>query len=197
MVSNRPMRLSLLGLALSFACFAMFDATSSRPSEFPSLPLPAPGLDAWMNTYASVGGKHELWVDVAVRDADSAFNVGEPIKCLIGVYQLTKSGPIRLAHSTLRVAATYPWGHLVSYSSEAFQLAPGETTIQVRNEGCAAGSAFQGGMMYLYHPSPVTFSLRFLWKLLGYALGLCSMSILAYGYAAARRRSQRENTPSS
>jgi hypothetical protein len=196
MVSSHLMRFSLLALILSFACFAMSDATRSRPSEFPTLPLPPPGLDARMTVYASVGGLHELWVDVAAGHEDAlALNDAGRIDCIIGIYEVTRSGPVMLARSTLRTAASYRWGHLVSYSSEDFQLPPGEAIIQVRNEGCAAGSAFQGGMMYLHHPAPVTFPLGFLWNVLAYGLGLCSICVLAVGFIAVHWRSQRESIP--
>ena len=197
MVSRRLMRFSLLALILSFACFAMSDATTSRLSEFPTLPLPPPGLDARMNVYASVGGPHELWVDVAAAHDDTlTLNDAGRIDCIIGIYEATRSGPVRLARSTLRAAASYAWGHLVSYSSADFQLPPGEAVIQVRNEGCAAGSVFQGGMMYLHHPAPVTFPLSLLWNVLAYGLGLCSICVLAMGFIAAHWRSQRGSIPS-
>jgi len=196
MGSSRPTRFSLVALILSFVCFAMFDATASRPSEFPTLPLPPPGLDARMEVYASVEGQHELWVAVAARDAAAPNDAGR-IDCSIGIYETTGSGSVRLARSTLRSAASYPWGHWVIYRSQDFWLPEGEAIIQVRNEGCAAGSAFQGGMMYLYHPAPVTISLHFLWKVLGYGLGLCSICILAVGFIAGHWRSQRGSTPSS
>ena len=196
MSSSRRTHISLLALVLSFACFTMSDATAPRASEFPTLPLPPPGLDARMNAYVSVEGQHELWVDVAARDAAAASDAGR-IDCAIGIYEATSSGPVRLAHSTLRMAASHAWGHLVSYSSADFWLPQGEGIIQVRNEGCAAGSSFQGGMMYLHHPAPVTVSLHFLWKALGYGLGLCSICILAVGFIAGQWRSQRGTTPSS
>jgi len=201
MISSRLMRVSLLALVLSFACFAMSDPTWSRPSEFPTLPLPPPGRDVRMNVYASVGGRHELWVDVAAPDAAGhdavALNDAGRIDCTIGIYEATRAGPVRLARSTLRIAADYSWGHLVIYRSEDFPLPRGEAIIQVRNEGCAAGSAFQGGMMYLHHPAPVTFSLRFLWNILGYGLGLFSICILTVGFISVRWRSQRGSIPSS
>jgi hypothetical protein len=197
MVSSRLVRFSLLALLLSFACFAMSDVTRPRPSEFPSLPLPPPGLDARMNAYASVGGQHELWVDVAAHDDTLTLDDAGRIDCMIGIYEATGTGPVRLARSTLRTAASYPWGHLAIYSSADFQLPAGDAIIQVRNEGCAAGSAFQGGMMYLHHPAPVTVSPGFLWDVLAYGLGLCSICVLAVGFVVDHWRSQRGSIPAS
>jgi hypothetical protein len=184
MASNRALRVSLASFIASFACFATFDVTSVRGSDFPIRPLPAPGQDNRMRIYASVAGNHALWVDLSSHDPELT---APQIPCIIAIDRLTKSGPRRLARSVLHVAATYSWGHLVSYSSDSFQLPRGESDIVVRDEGCPSDYSFQGGAMYVFHYSPVILSFRFLLKWLAYAFSAVAFGALAYGSITARR----------
>ncbi|WP_404710561.1 hypothetical protein [Sphingomonas sp. MMS24-J13] len=187
MLSRRLIVASLVLLGVAVTCIAVSDIAESRGSSLPSVSLPAPNFDVRMFGYASVSGDYELQVELpalsSAFDRVPAFN-DRPLPCTISISTFTKDGRIEKARSTLVPMGSYAAGHVLLYRSASFQLRRGEFSIEIRNEGCTPPYQFQGGMAYLDHPKPVTISLFFVVRLLGYASGFLALLLLAYATTA-------------
>lgn len=199
MVSRIFASIAFVTLVAALACFVWLDVTTSGRPLFETAPLPAPGITVQLHGYANEAGTYGLRVDLPGDDADFEQILRDkapPIPCQITVADVSGGKAVQLVSSQLRASSVVYASRIATYGTEWFKLPQGEFSLQIRNEGCANGYAFPGGVAWIRHIAPIRIRPADYIHLLAYGLGLIGViaSLAAVVSLLTARRSHKRAT---
>lgn len=142
------LRASFVSLLLAMLGFVSLDIGRSEYADS-TVPLPAPGYDVRLHVNALVDEDYQLNTHIPAHQPDREkvlSSEAPPLLCKITVTTFENGKRVDHTSEKLLSTGTYEWGHTIIYSSAAFRMASGQSMVEIRNDGCANGAVFKGGL---------------------------------------------------
>jgi hypothetical protein len=155
-----------------------------------NVPLPAPGYDVRLHVNAPADEDYRLNVAVPANQLEREkvlSSEAPPLLCDMTVTTFENGKRVNHVSAKLLSTGTYEWGHTILYGSPPFRMPSGQSIVEIRNEGCANGAVFKGGLASIDQIKRYRFNLGLNFALLSYGLGIFGLVTLALAVIAKRK----------